>query len=330
MNAWNTGFTGAVKVTNTGTATLDGWSLTFTLPAGQTVTSAWNAVVSPPAGRVTAGNVSYNRILAPGASADFGFQATHTGDTARPPAFALNGVACAAADSGGPGPRDGAGAAGWTPPPGRPHAGGVNEDLERGPGGDLMAIGRFARLCRLSVKQLRNYADLGLLAPAWVDPDTGYRYYRAGQAREALSIGLLRSLDVPLAVIGEVLSGAAAAQALGRVRDDLEAELARRRRTLATLERVLDGGIPGAPVDVVSEPARRVVLARDVAIGAKDIGRAVSACVARLTAALHDGGGDPGTAAPIGPGAGSASSAAVGSAGPGAGSAPGDRPARPG
>ncbi|GIH96868.1 MerR family transcriptional regulator [Planobispora siamensis] len=176
----------------------------------------------------------------------------------------------------------------------------MNEDLERGPGGDLMSIGRFARLCRLSVKQLRNYADLGLLEPAWVDPDTGYRYYRAGQVRDALSIGLLRSLDVPLAVIGEVLSGTAAARALGRVRDDLEAELARRRRTLATLERVLADGIPAAPVDVVTEPARRVVMARDVAASTGDVGRAVSACVARLAAALPDAPGDPGPARLIG------------------------------
>ncbi|GAA0739774.1 MerR family transcriptional regulator [Dactylosporangium roseum] len=73
--------------------------------------------------------------------------------------------------------------------------------------GELMPIGRFARLCRLSVKQLRHYGDVGLLRPAWVDLDSGYRYYRSGQAREALSIGLLRSLDVPLPVIGQVLAG---------------------------------------------------------------------------------------------------------------------------
>ncbi|MBG0831799.1 MerR family transcriptional regulator [Planomonospora sp. ID67723] len=168
---------------------------------------------------------------------------------------------------------------------------GVNE--EREDGGELLPIGRFARLCRLSVKQLRNYAELGLLAPAWVDPATGYRYYRAGQAREALSIGLLRSLDVPLAAIGEVLSGTASGSSqvrtLGRVRDELEAELARRRRTLATLERVLLHGIPASPVEVVAEPARRVALARDTAASAQDIGRAVSSCVARLLPAVHDG-----------------------------------------
>ncbi|WP_240780190.1 MerR family DNA-binding transcriptional regulator, partial [Nonomuraea zeae] len=73
---------------------------------------------------------------------------------------------------------------------------------------DLLPIGQFAQLGRLSVKQLRHYDELGLLRPAYVDAETGYRYYRASQAREALSIGLLRSLDVPLPVVGQVLSGA--------------------------------------------------------------------------------------------------------------------------
>ena len=45
-NAWNNGFTADVTVTNTGTSTVNGWTLTYALPAGQTVTSAWNAVVT--------------------------------------------------------------------------------------------------------------------------------------------------------------------------------------------------------------------------------------------------------------------------------------------
>ncbi|UBU11027.1 extracellular catalytic domain type 1 short-chain-length polyhydroxyalkanoate depolymerase [Nonomuraea gerenzanensis] len=94
MNTWNTGFTAAVTVANTSTTQLSSWSLAFTLPAGQTVTSAWNASVSPSSGQVTARNVSYNATIAPGASASFGFQATHGGDTGKPPAFTLNGTAC--------------------------------------------------------------------------------------------------------------------------------------------------------------------------------------------------------------------------------------------
>ncbi|MFJ9776160.1 MerR family DNA-binding transcriptional regulator [Kitasatospora sp. NPDC101157] len=39
---------------------------------------------------------------------------------------------------------------------------------------ELLTIGRFARLCRLSVKQLRHYDDMGLLAPIHVDASSGY------------------------------------------------------------------------------------------------------------------------------------------------------------
>ncbi|WP_033340581.1 extracellular catalytic domain type 1 short-chain-length polyhydroxyalkanoate depolymerase [Catenuloplanes japonicus] len=97
VNAWNTGFTASVSITNTGTATVNGWTLAFTLPGGQTVTSAWNATVSPASGAVSARNVSYNGTLAAGATQTFGFQATHTGSTAAPTAFTLNGSACTVA-----------------------------------------------------------------------------------------------------------------------------------------------------------------------------------------------------------------------------------------
>ncbi|MEU8171661.1 MerR family DNA-binding transcriptional regulator [Microbispora hainanensis] len=40
---------------------------------------------------------------------------------------------------------------------------------------DLLSIGRFARLARLSVRQLRHYATMGLLEPAWIDPATRHR-----------------------------------------------------------------------------------------------------------------------------------------------------------
>ncbi|MEV0994473.1 PHB depolymerase family esterase [Nonomuraea sp. NPDC050202] len=94
MNTWNTGFTAAVTIANTSTTQLSSWSLAFTLPAGQSVTSVWNASLSPSSGQVTARNVGYNATIAPGASASFGFQATHGGNTGKPPAFTLNGTAC--------------------------------------------------------------------------------------------------------------------------------------------------------------------------------------------------------------------------------------------
>jgi endo-1,4-beta-xylanase len=96
VNAWNTGLTENITITNTGTSTVNGWSLGFTLASGQTVTSAWNATVSPSTGTVTATNLSYNGTLAPGAATTIGFQATHTGNTAAPASFTLNGTTCSA------------------------------------------------------------------------------------------------------------------------------------------------------------------------------------------------------------------------------------------
>ncbi|MFF4713502.1 PHB depolymerase family esterase [Streptomyces eurythermus] len=94
-STWNSGLTAAITVTNTGTEPVDGWALTFTLPAGQAITSGWNAQFSPSSGTVTARNAAYNASLAPGASTTLGFQATHTGDTSAPASFSLNGATCA-------------------------------------------------------------------------------------------------------------------------------------------------------------------------------------------------------------------------------------------
>jgi len=95
MNAWNTGFTTSVTITNTGSSPINGWELTFTLPSGQSVVSAWNATISPSSGQVTARNVSYNALIPPGGSTSFGFQGVHTGNTGKPASFSLNGVSCA-------------------------------------------------------------------------------------------------------------------------------------------------------------------------------------------------------------------------------------------
>jgi cellulase/cellobiase CelA1 len=95
VNAWNTGLTENLTITNTGAAATNGWSLVFTLPGGQTITSGWNASYSPSSGQVTAHNAPHNAAIAPNTSVDIGFQATHTGNTAKPTSFTLNGATCA-------------------------------------------------------------------------------------------------------------------------------------------------------------------------------------------------------------------------------------------
>ena len=48
----------------------------------------------------------------------------------------------------------------------------------------LMPIGRFSRLTGVGVKALRHYDEVGLLVPAAVDDETGYRFYSADQVTE--------------------------------------------------------------------------------------------------------------------------------------------------
>jgi DNA-binding transcriptional MerR regulator len=96
---------------------------------------------------------------------------------------------------------------------------------------DLMSIGEFARLSRLSAKALRLYDELGLLPPAQVDPDSGYRWYAAGQLDNARLVASLRQIGVPLAQIQLILSlepEAAAAQ-VGAYWSGAEADHAGRR-----------------------------------------------------------------------------------------------------
>jgi len=94
-----------------------------------------------------------------------------------------------------------------------------------------MSIGEFARLSRLSAKALRLYDELGLLPPAQVDPDSGYRWYAAGQLDNARLVALLRQIGVSLAQIRLILSlepEAAAAQ-VGAYWSGAEADHAGRR-----------------------------------------------------------------------------------------------------
>lgn len=152
---------------------------------------------------------------------------------------------------------------------------------------DLLTIGRFARLCRLSVKQLRHYDEAGLLLPARVDPATGYRYYTAAQAGDALTIALLRDLDVPLAAIAAVLAahGPERAAALQAERDRLAAKIARDTERLALLERLADGVLPAYRMDVADEPAHDLAAVRATATRA-DLGEKIGGCIGAVMAAV--------------------------------------------
>lgn len=69
----------------------------------------------------------------------------------------------------------------------------------------MFSIGELSKLTQLTVKTLRFYHEEGLLVPARIDPETGYRYYDESHIETARAIVYLRSLEFPLSEIRELL-----------------------------------------------------------------------------------------------------------------------------
>jgi hypothetical protein len=92
---WQGGVVANVTITNTGSTTVNGWTLAFSFPGDTKVGNAWNATVTQNGNGVTATNLSYNASIPPGGNTSFGFQGSWTSNDANPTAFTLNGSGCA-------------------------------------------------------------------------------------------------------------------------------------------------------------------------------------------------------------------------------------------
>lgn len=127
----------------------------------------------------------------------------------------------------------------------------------------MFRIGQFAAIGGVTTKALRHYDAIGLFAPAWVDPATGYRFYTATQLPELRRIVALRDLGVPLAEVSALADGGADLRVvLQRRRDRLEAERRRVERTLAALDITVSGAPDGPDVVVRTVESERVAAVR--------------------------------------------------------------------
>ncbi|QLJ04009.1 glycoside hydrolase family 11 protein [Streptomyces sp. NEAU-sy36] len=81
---WGSGFTGSVAVKNTGSSSINGWTVKLTFPGNQTVTSLWNGSYTQSGNTVTVTNASNNGSLAAGAGTSFGFNAGYSGGNGAP------------------------------------------------------------------------------------------------------------------------------------------------------------------------------------------------------------------------------------------------------
>jgi DNA-binding transcriptional MerR regulator len=133
----------------------------------------------------------------------------------------------------------------------------------------VFGIGAFARVAQVSVRTLHHYDDLGLLPPAQVDPQTGYRWYRAGQLQRLNRILALRDLGLPLTEVRKVVDDEVSIDELrgmlrlrqAEARDRMAAEAERLSRVEARLRQIeTEGRVGDYDVVVKAVEAQHVAL----------------------------------------------------------------------
>jgi len=91
-----------------------------------------------------------------------------------------------------------------------------------------MRIGDFAYLGNVSLRTLRFYGQAGLLRPAHVNPDNGYRHYDPRQLEQLHQIQLFKELGLSLVEIRELLTRRLTASEMREVFRERRAALVRR------------------------------------------------------------------------------------------------------
>lgn len=69
----------------------------------------------------------------------------------------------------------------------------------------MLSIGEFSKICGVTTKTLRYYAEIGLMKPDEIHPENGYRYYSIKQLKKMLFINRLKSYHFSLDEIKAVL-----------------------------------------------------------------------------------------------------------------------------
>jgi DNA-binding transcriptional MerR regulator len=106
----------------------------------------------------------------------------------------------------------------------------------------MLKISEFARIGLVSIATLRHYDQYGLLKPAMLDQDTGYRYYTLDQLPRLNRILALKDLGFPLEQISQLLENALSFEQLQGMFKLKQARLARIAARLHQIEQ--EGKMP--------------------------------------------------------------------------------------
>lgn len=140
----------------------------------------------------------------------------------------------------------------------------AHEPFEKKINGTLYKIGMFAAMNHVTVKALRFYEEQGLLTPACINQENGYRYYTLSQMAVIHQITALKMAGFTLEEIVRINSGVDEEAVLRRKKSELLAKIADLTRQIA----VVDGYLSkrktrlSAPVLVKTIPETTVAAMR--------------------------------------------------------------------
>ena len=95
-NQWSTGFTAAIRITNTGTSAINGWSVNWQYSGDNRLTSNWNANYTG-TNPYSASNLNWNANIQPNQTVEIGFQGSKGAAAAEVPT--VTGSACGGSTS---------------------------------------------------------------------------------------------------------------------------------------------------------------------------------------------------------------------------------------
>ena len=107
----------------------------------------------------------------------------------------------------------------------------------------IIQIKEFAELTGVSVRTLHYYDETGLLKPAFIDKQTGYRHYDEASLLRMQEILFYRELDFPLKAISEILS--AESHDRQRALSDQKRLLTLKKQRLERLIEAVDSAMKG-------------------------------------------------------------------------------------
>jgi DNA-binding transcriptional MerR regulator len=128
----------------------------------------------------------------------------------------------------------------------------------------MFKIGEFSQIARVSGRLLRYYDSIGLLRPERIDPESGYRYYSAGQLPRLNRILALKDLGLSLDQIAKLVDDKISAEEIrgmlllkkAEIEQSLHEEATRLRHIESRLQQVdQQGSLADYDVVVKSAPA---------------------------------------------------------------------------